>query len=705
MKRIIVLLLVLVLSCLAFASCEYIPDEVMDKIGPVLEKVGITGKTEEPPHEHEFVETKRRPATCMKEGVVIYTCSCGETKNEPGDPVADHDYEVAYSSPASCYKEGTVRYKCKVCAMSTTETIPATGEHVFDESTEASRIIRCSNSPCSETVIRDFSGDYKFVIVYTYSEDDLNRFYAIFAELEALINSAASYDPALHGYAEGTDLHTRYLAMEAKYEELYDELELVVGQYQIAQIEYYQDMSDETAKANFEYISSLRTELVAEFYSFSDPIYNSEYREFYYYGMTEQEILAFIFDSNAVSNPEYKALVDRNNEIELEFDAISNPDSSAMVLGLYAEFVENNNKIAQLMGYENYLEYAYSSIYDRDYTPEDVQTIAAYVKQYISPVYVAAYENWNNIASTGATSGAIEAYYNQVSDSFFETYSSNKTLNDYIDFLAFTTNPDKQMSFSDELNNAFTDGTFFRGLDAENSYEGAYVTGLYGYDTPIAYFGPGYDSAFTVVHEFGHYMNEKYNTEGYNQSYDLLEMHSQGNEILYLSYLAKNMDKGGYNLVYAYNTIVTLDTIVTALCVDTFEQAVYTNYYDGCGTDVIMADGKITSDEYDALFCYIIEDFGATGYVMEEYWRYVTIHAPCYYVSYSVSAISVLQLFPKAQEDFAAAVDSYTKLFTYIDEYATRDTAMTTEEILVYAGLYSFTDERLYQSIYETMYK
>ena len=49
MKRILILLLVLTLSLTAFASCEYIPDEVMDKISPILDKVGInTGKTEEP---------------------------------------------------------------------------------------------------------------------------------------------------------------------------------------------------------------------------------------------------------------------------------------------------------------------------------------------------------------------------------------------------------------------------------------------------------------------------------------------------------------------------------------------------------------------------------------------------------------------------------------------------------------------------------
>jgi hypothetical protein len=58
-----------------------------------------------------------------------------------------------------------------------------------------------------------------------------------------------------------------------------------------------------------------------------------------------------------------------------------------------------------------------------------------------------------------------------------------------------------------------------------------------------------------------------------------------------------------------------------------------------------------------------------------------------------------------ANEDFDAAIDSYTKLFTYTDTLTAEKPYMTTEEILEYAGLYSFTDERLYASIYNIFCK
>ena len=575
------------------------------------------------------------------------------------------------------------------------------GRHVYDEDTEASRIIKCQTPNCSYVKTREFSGKYTEQITYVFTESDLDEFYAIYDELDLLIKAAASYNPELHAYDTTSDVYADYLVMEAKYDELYAKLEYVVCQYQIAQIDYHCNFNSPLKKEIFEYISGVRTDLVADFYTFSEPIYNSMYREYYYYGMTEPEIMAFIFDSNAVADPEYKALVDRNNEIELEFNAIEDPTQSDRVLELYAEFVANNNLIAQKMGYSNYLEYAYESGYDRDYSYQDVQQIADYVKQYISPVYGSVYRKWTSITQSGQyTDKDLKVYYSQVSDSFFDNYESNVYLNDYIDLLAFTSNPDKMISFSDEFNSLMSEGNLFRG-----KYQGAYVTYLYGLDIPVAYFGEGYNSAFTVGHEFGHYMNAIYSGNQYKQSFDLLEMHSQGNEVLYLAYLnGKVGNSTSYGLIETYNLLILLDTIVTALAVDTFEQAVYLDYYEGAYSAEIMADGTITYDEYDLLFNSIIEDFGGTGYVNKDYWRYVTIQAPCYYVSYSVSALSVLQLYPMAKDDLDTAIGAYLKLFTYVDEYESDEDYMTTAEVLEYAGLYSFTDERLYALIYEELY-
>ena len=83
-------------------------------------------------------------------------------------------------------------------------------------------------------------------------------------------------------------------------------------------------------------------------------------------------------------------------------------------------------------------------------------------------------------------------------------------------------------------------------------------------------------------------------------------------------------------------------------------------------------------------------------YRVDTYWRYVTISSPCYYISYAVSGVNALQIYAKAMNDgFDAAKDSYLKLFTYTDE----NPEMTTEEVLLYAGLTSYVDEQTFVNI------
>ena len=678
------MLLALVIALFAFASCDRNePDE-----------------NDTPKHEHEFTVVSSTKPTCLLAATETFECACGETKiNDTGKPLG-HDYKVLDFKAVSCLSDGYCNSKCARCGDEVNETYPATG-HTLGNFVEMSRLMPCTNDGCSYATLAEGNGKYKDVIVYKFTDADLERFDAIYAELDAIIKAAEAYDPDKHAYAEGTDLHDSYLAMEAKYEELYDELTYVSTQYQIAQIEYHLAMKDEAKEEAYNHVSEVRTTLVARFYEFSTPIYNSMYRDFYYYGMTEQEIQAFLLESDAVSNPEYKTLVDRNTEIELEFNAISNPKTNDKVLELYSEFVSNNKRIAELMNYSNYLEYAYENVYSRDYTYQDVSVVAQYVKSYLSGAFGDVYNSF--ISMRGKLSAEdSQAVYNQNTASFFSSMESNRHLNDYIDLMAFTSNPDKQVSFSDELNKLMGDGNLFRG-----TYQGAYVTTLMDIQVPIAYFSAGYDTPSTVAHEFGHYMNEVYNgtNEDLSQSFDLLEMHSQGNELVFMAYLQEVLPEGGFEYYENYQLLNMLMTVISALAVDTFEQAIYTDTYKGTYGKTIMEDGKITSDEYDMLYRGILTDFGVKDYQdigFGGYWRYVTISAPCYYVSYSISALSVLQLYADVEErGFEATKESYLKLFTYTDE----NIEMTTEEVLEYAGLHSFTEEELYVSIGEMFAK
>ncbi|MBE6607243.1 MAG: hypothetical protein E7633_01615 [Ruminococcaceae bacterium] len=647
-------------------------------------------------HKFEISEAESVPVGCLTDGLEVKVCSCGE-RQETKLEATGHDMVITMEVKPACTRPGSTDYKCNNCGKVEYSNVDPLGHSYEEKPSEPSRVIRCTNEGCLSCVWGESNNKHKEALTFNFTKDDEAAIDAKYNEVLAAVEAAPEYDPKLHGYAEEGALAEEYKTVDTLQTELYELVLNAISQRQLAEVAYYCDMKNTELEETYSYMKDYHTAVVAKFYTLSRPFYDSCYRDFYYYGLTEEEINAFLFDSDAISNPEYTALKERNNAIEVEVLALSNPTSGTELPMLYAEFVENNNKMAALMGYDNYLEYAYENVYGRDYTYEEVAQLSDYVKTYLSPVFAAVYEKWSNL--TGFTEDELTRYYNQVSYPFFENLEGNTTVNDYIDLLSFTSNPDKTFSFSDEFNSLMGDGNMFRG-----DYEGAFVTSIYAIDLPIAYFGKGYDNCFTIVHEFGHYMNEIYTLDileeddEFSQSYDLLEMHSQGNELLYLCYLRENVDmpEMSLNIVETHALVNILYAIIAGMTVDAFEQAIYLGTYDGTNADTIMADGKISYDEYDLLYAGICADYGAEK-ALKGYWRGgMTVQSPCYYVSYSVSAISVLQLYEVANTDgFDVAKDAYLKLFTYVDE----DYEMTMKEILDYAGMLSFEDEELYKNL------
>lgn len=684
MKKLITAFIILVMM-LGLASCDFLPEELQDAIN------GIIGGQQMGDHEHEFVEFESKKAYCAKDGYIKYKCACGEEKEEI-IPKRGHDVQYKSTTPATCTKEGSINNCCTRCSYTENEVLPKLG-HAWGEFEENSRLIVCSREDCSAAKLPETgTGKYEESLVFNFGDAEKAELASVHEELATILSDAEKYDATKHALATSGALYDEYKAAEALYERYSDLIFEAQGQYSIAMTLYYCDHRNTELEQIYNDMQTFYTDLVAKFYSLSSPWHESKFREFFFEGATEEEINAFLFDSNAYANEEYTALKNRNDAIELEFNGLSNAATSVSVPTLYYEFVQNNKRIAEILGYDNYLEYAYENVYDRDYTYEDASVFVNYVKQYIVPLYNSTYGDYN--ALSGFTQEDIDVYMQVLHNSFFSDAVANELFNNYIDDMgmAFTSNPDKQISFSDTLNALMADGNLFRG-----TYEGAYVTYIRGVNLPIAYFGKGYDSATTVAHEFGHYMNEIYNDDMYNQSFDLLETHSQGQEMLFIQY-AKNYIEGmPLDLVKTEFFVNSLYTIVLATQVNCFEQAVYLDSYTGYGSEEIMADGTITADEYDDLFAAISIDFGIEeDYRVDHYWRYVTISSPCYYISYAVSGVNALQIYTKVdRQGFEAAKESYLKLFTYTDE----NPDMTLEEILAYAGLTSYTDEETFKAI------
>ena len=99
-------------------------------------------------------------ATCGANGIRTYKCSgcngtfeqeipatgkhtydndCDTTCNVCNDirTVGVHTYNSVVTAPATCGEDGVMTYTCSICSRSYTETVPATGEHAYDDEYDA----------------------------------------------------------------------------------------------------------------------------------------------------------------------------------------------------------------------------------------------------------------------------------------------------------------------------------------------------------------------------------------------------------------------------------------------------------------------------------------------------------------------------------------------------------------------------------------
>lgn len=648
-----------------------------------------------PDHEHDFVEVSTT-ATCLEGGKTTFECSiCGKKKTESVDALGHRYEEDLTKRTVTCTKKGKMVFVCE-CGDKYEENVEALG-HNFGDDKSFSRIPMCQNPGCK--VYGSFprsDSDFRKQVKYTFSEDDKARIDGGFESLKDTLASFEKYDATKHAYEEDSELFTKNASFEESFLAWEEEIYYVIAQYQYAKILYDVDFSDVTVNEQLRQdsleISNYYDEVLADYNSLFPLVHETELREYFFYGMTEEEIADLLEETENASNPELVELSKRNNEIEKQYDEIKNPEASSLVLDLYAEFVENNNRIAQIKGYDNYMEYAYERIYGREYTPEQSAGYYANVVKYIAPLFKQYEEAWSTNQDKHYGSNQYTNFANFYDGSFFSTYDSNHAVNDFFTVVKTKDADGNEISYYDIFNELMETKNYFRG-----DYEGAYSWWIQELETPILYFGTGSDSGNTVVHEFGHYANELKNHDN-PQSFDLSETHSQGLEVLYMSYLNENRTGHITSTVYDLYSSITMVNNLFITCVaagvDAFERAVYTNSYDGPGADKIMADGKITKDEYDKLFIEIMNELGCSDY--STYWRQVTIRSAGYYISYSVSMACSLQLFSDGT-NFDEKVQSYLKLVNYSD--VEEQIEFNYKQVLEYAGLLTYDDEEMFKYI------
>ncbi len=430
-----------------------------------------------------------------------------------------------------------------------------------------------------------------------------------------------------------------------------------------AYILYNEDLSNKAAGQNYLYASQMAGEVSDAYMAFCREIYHSDYqiRESFFMEWSDKDIKQLEGWSS-----EYVRLQSQNDALLVSYYELdsSAADYNDRVAALYTDFVQNNHKIAESFGYENYPQFAYELMYLRDYTAEDVASMRGYVKDYLIPLFCKASDGLM-AATEQLTDGQLTLLralsadpFRQLDQSYVENYFASLPM--YMQFY---------------MRDVTESG---RGLFTENqaSQEGAFTAYYYGEGYPVCYFGPGYHNMFTVVHESGHYYAMAAQQGGGN-NLDLSEVYSQANEMLFLRYLSNSgMDAAVYRALELYQLTYMLQVIIISVMVDDFESRVYT-------ADVSTLTGK----ELDGMMDGVVADYGADfveGYLeadMHAYWRMVTIQQPMYYISYAVAGVAAMQFYSMALADYDEAVSTYGSLIHNVTDYNLFLASLTDEGI------------------------
>lgn len=466
-------------------------------------------------------------------------------------------------------------------------------------------------------------------IQYTQDQAMVDGFYAILDEAEQI--ATAGQD--LEGAEEAFD----------RLDEAYMEL---IDQEYIAYILYCVDQSDEDGKKR--YLDSVDIVVQAE----AD--YNAMARRLHESGSPAWDTLFGDWTEDEINRvlkhtEEVAQLEARNAQLTLQFRELDSASWVTDMIPIYNEMVTNNNRIAEIYGFENYYEYAFKMVYFRDYGAQELQKLRTYTAQYMPQICINVTSAYN--AAYGAFSNAEKNTVNSLMKTNYEKLSR-----DYVQMYIESIPQSSQEVMNDMFQR---DRCVFAG--GEESYSGAFTTWIDG--EAFCYFGPGYRNSETVIHELGHYYGAGF-VSPWSMPVDLCETQSQGNEWLFVNFMKDQLNSKMFEAFENYKMASDTAYIIGYVMVDEFEERVYSH----------ENAGNLTVEEYNAIMAEVAEPYGGIDYIsnniidIQTYWKQVVVESPLYYVSYAVSAMASIDLYAVSQQDPEQAWSIYTRLIQEADE-------------------------------------
>ena len=502
-----------------------------------------------------------------------------------------------------------------------------------------------------------FGKDIEVTIDDAQIEEYIKLSEEVLAEAQALV-APEGYDYSL------TDVE-EFKKFDSKYMEWVDAFYEVVRNYKYASI-----LADATAEAE---AIKLETKIMTLYYAFREyderidiAMAASVYRYLYFEGYDDEKIDALIARLNPEQTAEGNAYQTAMKEALAKQETGEATPYQALV-----EYVGYATKYANLNNYDDYMAYAYENVYGRDYQYADTDTLKDLIAQYIVPINAASYNKIMNVKQSVVNKKENVSEWNAFVDMLYDYYGG------YFDYLE---DYSKEIGgqYEENFKSYFLDGYYFYSNIPNDNVTG-YVSAILGH--PMMFLGSTNQELSTFIHEFGHY--NAHATGGDDGGYDLSETQSQGNEMLFYTYLTKQDSIPSLTTELYLNMQITnmTDTIIEGYLINEIEKYLYTTNLEELTEEKLLA--KWT------------EICAAAGFdTINPSWLYsVLCNYNCYYISYCTSAIAALELYAKGVADWDLAIESYKSI------YAQHPADATFTSVLEDAGLYGVYTKDAYDLI------
>lgn len=426
------------------------------------------------------------------------------------------------------------------------------------------------------------------------------------------------------------------------YELIKKELNKLSSDDYLALYDYYLDVNNEDASTASAKKDDLYRNSFSDACSLFKEALSSDYADAFtnYIGTELAEGLA---DFSELTDEENQ-MFNKQTELVQRYDSLisdeANPDA---IKQLYIEIIENNNEIANYYGYDNYFEYAYSNVFMRDFTIDDINSISNEIIYNVVPLF-AAYTD------VILDKGNISNIYDENTDSGKKKFT---TLRSCVESVS----PELTSSLDHLLKNNLYDVDY-----NESKQSLGFTASLPSYNDGYIYDLPDNTVAdyATIVHEFGHY-NHIYNTEAdtFNSAsmMDVQEIMSQGLQVLFYDYYDQLVGKDYGTALSDYTIYQLLSNTIQAFAIN---EAEYNCYTESNLTTQKLDD--IWNDAFDKYYLSLENTF--------ESWTYIShvFESPFYYISYGTSALASFEIFTESRNNFDVGVDKYLTISALPDD-------------------------------------